>query len=199
MNEHAGVMEAVDGEGGGESVKHGMTRSFSIVRPPAPPEEDQDPEEGTGEENTDEQEEKPARAVRYTEIRSKFPALLAGGKRELFPRQDSTESQYLEQVRGFMEGEDSRAGSSEPGLLSSHSCESLEQLPSLPASPDKAAQMAGHRLEVVETEVRPASQAAVTPVVGLDPLGALSTTASPLLTPAKENTVSSECLVNRYS
>merc|ERR1740128_1225190 len=100
-------------------------------------------------------EEKP-KVIRYTDIRNKFPNLLnkdkgSGPARTLF-RQESSESQYLEQVRGFIEGSpgsrtnsecvSSRGGSENRDYsetsVKSGSSESLEILESLPESPEKS-------------------------------------------------------------
>jgi len=221
------------------------TRSYSIVKPPVTrtlsSEEDYDTCEGTDEtivasdqpdrtsiqniwdedpENKEEKNEKP-RVVKYTDIRNKFPNLLnkeksSGPARTLF-RQESSESQYLEQVRGFIEGSPSSRTNSE-GVSSrggsenrdysetsakSGSSESLEILDSLPESPEKC--IKDKRLPTLE-EVTPveSEQPDVLKPIGLDdrsnsranlekipvtmddPLGALSSQNSPMVTPAKD-------------
>jgi pentatricopeptide repeat protein len=174
-------------------------------------------------ENSDEK----VKVVRYTDIRNKFPNLLnkdksSGPARTLF-RQESSESQYLEQVRGFIEGSpgsrtnseciSSRGGSENRDYsetsVKSGSSESLEILESLPESPEKSVK--DNRLPTLEEvtpveseqpdllkplgsltlEDRSNSRANLEkiPVTMDDPLGALSSQNSPMVTPAKDKVV----------
>ena len=250
-NNDADVERKISCESNSSGKTLERTRSYSIVKPPVTRKISGDDECDAFEEtdetivasdqpdrtsiqniwdddaDTKENSDEKPKVVRYTDIRNKFPNLLnkdksSGPARTLF-RQESTESQYLEQVRGFIEGSpgsrtnsdcvSSRGGSENRDYsetsVKSGSSESLEILESLPESPEKS--IKDNRLPTLEEvtpveseqpdllkpmgslclEDRSNSRAHLEkiPVTMDDPLGALSSQNSPLVTPAKDKAV----------
>jgi hypothetical protein len=175
--------KASEGSEGGEARKElERQRSYSIVRPPVEEGEERDTTVVSvwekDEEDEEEEKETTPGPVRYTDIRSqpKFRNLFAATAAEK-PRRDSSSSTNLEEsVRGWTEG-GSRAPSELPttGSQRSASCDSLERLESLPASPARDE----------TTPVAPRLLLEKVAVTQDDPLGALSAELSGMATTTK--------------